>query len=176
MPRRARASQGGFSYHVLNRGNSRREVFLKDGDYAAFLNAMADGCAAVPMRVVGYWLMPNHFHRVLWPHADGDLSRWMRRLTNTHVRRVPCPRLCVGMGCSKTCPPKAAGMALGFSKKKENLDAAIALYLAPYNFSRLHGTLKGTPAMRAGLAGHPSARRAGLDAGRIAGECGGVTR
>jgi hypothetical protein len=46
-------------------------------------------------------------------------------------------------------------LALGFSKKLENLEAAIALYLAHYNFSRLHGTLKGTPAMRAGIAGHP---------------------
>jgi IS1 family transposase len=46
-------------------------------------------------------------------------------------------------------------LALGFSKKLENLEAAIALYLAHYNFSRLHRTLKGTPAMRAGLAGHP---------------------
>jgi hypothetical protein len=46
-------------------------------------------------------------------------------------------------------------LALGFSKKKENLEAAIALYLCHYNFSRLHGTLRGTPAMRAGIAGHP---------------------
>jgi IS1 family transposase len=46
-------------------------------------------------------------------------------------------------------------LALGFSKKLECLDAAIALYIAHYNFSRLHGTLRGTPAMRAGIAGHP---------------------
>ena len=46
-------------------------------------------------------------------------------------------------------------LALGFSKKLECLEAAIALYLAHYNFSRLHGTLRGTPAMRAGIAGHP---------------------
>lgn len=31
--------------------------------------------------------MPNHFHLVLWPAGDLDLSRWMHRLTNTHVRR-----------------------------------------------------------------------------------------
>jgi REP element-mobilizing transposase RayT len=28
--------------------------------------------------VLAYCLMPNHFHLVLWPHADGDLSRFMR--------------------------------------------------------------------------------------------------
>ena len=46
-------------------------------------------------------------------------------------------------------------LALGFSKKKNCLEAVIALYLAHDNFSRLHGTLRGTPAMRAGIAGHP---------------------
>src|SRR5271165_906685 len=34
------------------------------------------------------WLgMTNHFHLVLWPRADGDLSRWMHWLLTTHVRR-----------------------------------------------------------------------------------------
>lgn len=39
------------------------------------------------MRVLAYCLMPNHFHLVLWPHHDGDLSRWMQWILTTHVRR-----------------------------------------------------------------------------------------
>ena len=39
------------------------------------------------MRMVGYCLMPNHFHLVLWPHEDGDVSRWMHWLLTSHVRR-----------------------------------------------------------------------------------------
>jgi putative transposase len=31
--------------------------------------------------------MPNHFHLVVWTHADRDLSRWMHWLQNAHVRR-----------------------------------------------------------------------------------------
>jgi putative transposase len=31
--------------------------------------------------------MPNHFHLVLWPQADGDLSRFMFWLTTTHSMR-----------------------------------------------------------------------------------------
>src|SRR5215210_4240058 len=87
MPRTARASVGGLCYHALNRDNARQQVFFKDGDYQAFLKALADACTAVPMRVLGYCLMPNHFHLVLWPHDDGDLSRWMQWLLTTHVRR-----------------------------------------------------------------------------------------
>jgi putative transposase len=36
MPRTARATQGGFCFYLLNRGNGRRTVFHKDGDDAAF--------------------------------------------------------------------------------------------------------------------------------------------
>lgn len=46
-------------------------------------------------------------------------------------------------------------LALGFSKKLECLHAAIALYVAHYDFCRMHGSLPGTPAMAAGIAGHP---------------------
>jgi len=40
MPRAPRASVGGICYHVMNRGNGRRAVFHKDGDYQAFLKAI----------------------------------------------------------------------------------------------------------------------------------------
>jgi putative transposase len=36
MPRTARASQGGYCFQLLNRGNGRRTVFQKDRDYATF--------------------------------------------------------------------------------------------------------------------------------------------
>jgi len=42
----------------------------------------------------------------------------------------------------------------GFSKKLENLKAAIALHFAYYNFARIHQTLRVTPAMAAGITDH----------------------
>jgi transposase-like protein/IS1 family transposase len=41
-----------------------------------------------------------------------------------------------------------------FSKKLENLQAAVALYFAHYNFCRVHSSLRVTPAMEAGLTDH----------------------
>lgn len=41
-----------------------------------------------------------------------------------------------------------------FSKKLENLEAAVALYFAWYDFCRVHQTLRVTPAMEAGLTDH----------------------
>jgi putative transposase len=72
---------------VLNRGNGQAEVFHKNDDFAAFLELMAEANERLPLRILGYVLMPNHFHLVLWPRADGDLSRWMQWLLTSHVRR-----------------------------------------------------------------------------------------
>jgi len=87
MPRTARASVGGVCYHVVNRGNGRAEVFHDEADYRGFTALMDAGCQRLPLRVVGWCLLPNHFHLVLWPRADGDLSRWMQWLLTSHVRR-----------------------------------------------------------------------------------------
>src|SRR5262245_29683195 len=93
MPRTARASVGDVAYHVINRGNGRMRVFHRDPDYAAFVRLLADANerflrqTRTSMRVLCYCLMPNHFHLVLWPRRDGDLSRWMQWLLTAHVRR-----------------------------------------------------------------------------------------
>jgi len=42
----------------------------------------------------------------------------------------------------------------GFSKKWENLKAALALYFAYYNFCRIHSSIRCTPAMESGLTSH----------------------
>jgi IS1 family transposase len=42
----------------------------------------------------------------------------------------------------------------GFSKKVENLAAAVSLHFMHYNFARVHKTLGMTPAMAAGVADH----------------------
>lgn len=42
----------------------------------------------------------------------------------------------------------------GFSKKVDNLKAAVAIYYMHYNFARIHQTLRVTPAMEAGISDH----------------------
>jgi len=87
MPRTARASVGNICYHVINRGNAGATVFHNQADYLRFTEMMHQACERLPLRVVCWCLMPNHFHLVLWPHEDGDLSRWMQWLMTCHVRR-----------------------------------------------------------------------------------------
>ncbi len=74
-------------YHVLNRGNRREEVFHKPADCDAFVKAMADANRRLAVDILGYCLMPNHFHLVIRPHGAGDLGRWVQWLLTAHVRR-----------------------------------------------------------------------------------------
>jgi REP-associated tyrosine transposase len=68
MPRRLRTSTGGLVYHVMNRGVGRMDVFEDDGDYAAFERVLAEALEREPgVRLLGYCLMPNHWHLVVWP-------------------------------------------------------------------------------------------------------------
>jgi IS1 family transposase len=54
----------------------------------------------------------------------------------------------------RMCMRRLTRLTNGFSKKWENLKAALALYFAHYNFCRVHQTLRVTPAMEAGIADH----------------------
>jgi len=86
MGRALRVTPGDTVYHVLNRANGRQALFDDGGDYAAFERVLAEAQQRVPMRLLAYCLMPNHWHLVLWPLRDGDLSRFMAWLTLTHTQ------------------------------------------------------------------------------------------
>ncbi len=87
MPRRPRLATGGYVYHVLNRAVGRATVFHKDADYAAFERGLRQAKDHVPLRLLAYCLMPNHFHLVLWPRQDVELSDFVHWLTLTHTMR-----------------------------------------------------------------------------------------
>ena len=87
MPRAARFAPGGIVYHVLNRAVGRSGIFDDEGDYLAFDKVLAEAVQKHRMRLLAHCLMPNHFHLVLWPALDGDLSIFTRWLSTTHVRR-----------------------------------------------------------------------------------------
>lgn len=87
MPRRLRVSSGGYAYHVLNRAVGRMRIFGKPRDYEAFEEVLLKAKERLPMRILAWCVMPNHWHLVLWPRGDGDLSEFMRWLTVTQTQR-----------------------------------------------------------------------------------------
>jgi putative transposase len=98
MPRMARNTPGGLVYHVLNRAAGKRRMFELPGDFADFLNILGETQERLPMRILAFCIMPNHWHLVVWPETDNSLSPFMQRLTTTHVRRWKQYRDDIGLG------------------------------------------------------------------------------
>ena len=73
MPRPPRADEAGG----LNRGNLRAEIFHKDADFAAFERILHKGLQLHQIQLFSYQLMPNHYHLILRPSVDGEMSRFM---------------------------------------------------------------------------------------------------
>jgi putative transposase len=87
MPRHRRVSPDGFVQHVVNRGDHRETVFFKPGDFRAFLAVVAEVAYHIPMRILAYCIMRNHFHLLLWPYEGADLPFFMQLLMNRHLHR-----------------------------------------------------------------------------------------
>ena len=98
MPRPLRTAVGGLVYHVHNRGNARMRIFSQDSDYSAFEQLLIEAHERVRMRVLAFCLMPNHWHLVLWPYGDGDLTSFLSWLTMTHAQRWHVYHDTVGSG------------------------------------------------------------------------------
>jgi REP element-mobilizing transposase RayT len=98
MGRPKRAADGGLVYHVLNRANARMTIFENDADYAAFEQVLEEAVERTGTRLLAYCLMPNHWHLVLWPREDGELSRFTGWLTLTHTQRWHAHRHSSGSG------------------------------------------------------------------------------
>jgi putative transposase len=110
-------------YHVLNRRAGRRTLFAKRGDYDAFEQVLAESLQRVPVRLLCYCLMPTHWHLVLWPRGDGDLSQFMHWLTVTHAQRYHAHHRTAGIG------PIYQGRFKSFLAEKDEHFLALARYV-----------------------------------------------
>lgn len=98
MGRPNRAAAGGLIYHVLNRSNAGMTIFDKDQDYLAFEDVLAKAVERSQIRLLSYCVMPNHWHLVVWPEQDGQLSKFTGWLTLTHTQRWHAHRGTAGSG------------------------------------------------------------------------------
>src|SRR5689334_20812986 len=98
MARSLRNTPGGFVYHVLNRAVGRADLFKSDGDFAAFEKVLGEAVKRFDIRLLAYCVMSNHWHLVLWPAEDRQLSRFMQWLTVTHMRRWHANHKTTGSG------------------------------------------------------------------------------
>lgn len=98
MPRRKRMSTSGYVFHVLNRGAGRATIFHQPGDYEAFERILEEACNRFSMRLLTFCVMPNHWHLMVWPSFEGQLSPFMHWLTVTHTKRWHAAHGSTGLG------------------------------------------------------------------------------
>ncbi len=79
MARPLRIEAPGMWYHVMSRGNERRDLFRESNDCTKFLAALDENCARYSVEIHAYALMSNHFHLFLRT-LEANLSRFMHRL------------------------------------------------------------------------------------------------
>jgi len=82
MARLPRLVLPGIPHHVTQRGNRRERTFFEDGDYALYLDLLAEAAERHGVEVWSYCLMPNHVHVVAVPRDADALG-----MTFRHVHR-----------------------------------------------------------------------------------------
>lgn len=74
-------------FHCLNRSAAEVALFEKEDDYQAFEQVLEEAHERTPLRILDYVVMPNHWHLVVWPQTNEEVSEFFRWLTVTHSMR-----------------------------------------------------------------------------------------
>jgi putative transposase len=77
--------EGGL-YHILARGNERKDIYYDDQDRLSFLELLGEMADRYDADILAYVLMSNHYHLLLrTKHAN--LSKSMQWLALTYTSR-----------------------------------------------------------------------------------------
>ena len=77
MLRVNRTDIGNYIYHIINRANARVRIFDDKKDYQLFETILEEAKEKFDMRILSHTIIPNHWHLVLHPKKDGDLSKFV---------------------------------------------------------------------------------------------------
>ncbi len=85
-------------YHVLNRTVAGLPLFRKQADFEAFERIMVEAHERQPLRILAWCQMRTHWHFVVWPREEGELTAYFRWLAHTHAMRWHVAHNTVGRG------------------------------------------------------------------------------
>jgi putative transposase len=98
MGRQVRIAPGGVVFHVLNRSAGKFKFLSREKDFQAFENVLLEAHARHPLQIFSYCVLATHWHFVVRPEKDGDLTAFFRWLTHTHAMRWRVSHHTVGYG------------------------------------------------------------------------------
>jgi putative transposase len=149
-------------YHVLNRSVGRMKMLRADRDFEAFGRVVAEAHERHPIRILSYCVLPSHWHFVVQPREDGDLSAFFRWLAHTHAMRWRVSHRTVGyghlyQGRFKSFPVQTDEHLLTVCRYVERnaLSAGLVKRAERWRWGSLWARLHGTEAEKALLSAWP---------------------
>jgi putative transposase len=88
MPRRKNAFSKGHFYHVYGRGANRERIFFSENNYLYCLELVKKYRQRYGLTVIGYCLMPNHYHFLLRQDGEVSVSRFVGTLFNAYTQAL----------------------------------------------------------------------------------------
>ena len=86
MTRPLRIEYEGAFYHVLSRGNERKEIFRDDKARSLFTEILGEMSARFSVDIFAYVLMGNHYHLLLEEIKEGGISQFMHKFGGGYAR------------------------------------------------------------------------------------------
>ncbi|HEV7681219.1 MAG TPA: IS1 family transposase [Pyrinomonadaceae bacterium] len=158
-----------LAWHLGDRDNPNTEAFTEKLDRATSgrFQLTTDGFPSYPQAVSYSLGVRVDYAQLIKVYAHGDREGEQKYSPPEVVETVSKPlignpdprRICTSIVersnlSMRTSIRRLTRLTNAFSKKWENLHAALSLYFAYYNFCRIHSSIRCTPAMESGLTGH----------------------
>lgn len=86
MPYRRNVFAPDQIYHVYNRGVNGMDIFARPENYRYLLRKVKRLLAELPIALLAYCLMPNHYHFVLRQESEVPISTFMQRLFQSYTQ------------------------------------------------------------------------------------------
>ena len=86
MPYRRKEFVAGHYYHVYNRGCNYEPIFSTHDNYIYLLQKVKRLLREIPLVIIAYCLMPNHYHFVIRQEGDTPISTFIQRLFLTYTQ------------------------------------------------------------------------------------------
>ncbi len=87
MARQARISLPHHTYHLIQRGNNRQDIFANDEDRREMLHLLLEASRKHEVAVHSYVLMSNHIHLLVTPTTADGMPLLMQQVGRSYVRR-----------------------------------------------------------------------------------------
>jgi putative transposase len=98
MGRKSRVDIANNFYHCMNRANARLQINFVKEDYELFLETLKEAQKIIATDILAFAIMNNHFHLIIHTKSDGEMGRFMKRLTLTYTQRWHRKYKTVGYG------------------------------------------------------------------------------